>query len=137
MRRRTTCCLTASLWMLLTASAGAETLTIDSPMSPPGWALLERELLRANEAACQEFFETYFDERGWLKCVERWGGDDGPDDAIETMLHWPILHACGADDIDPADLQATPGRVICGSTRPPRPSTSRWPATACTTVSSP
>jgi hypothetical protein len=67
-------------------------------MSPPAWALLERALLRANTAACKEFFARYFDERGWLLCVERWGGDDGPDDAIENCTDWPILHALGASD---------------------------------------
>lgn len=73
-------------------------ITIDTPMSPPAWALLERQLLDANTQACEEFFERYFDERGWLLCVERWGGDDGPDDAIENCLHWPILHAIGGGE---------------------------------------
>ena len=71
------------------------------PQEPPRqvpWALLQRELLKANTAACKEFFARYFDERGYLMCVERWGGDDGPDDAIENCLHWPILHALGAPD---------------------------------------
>jgi hypothetical protein len=67
-------------------------------MSPPAWALLERELLRANAAACREFSEHYFDERGYLRCIERWGGDDGPDDAIENCTDWPLLHALGAPD---------------------------------------
>src|SRR5262249_38942914 len=39
-----------------------------------------------------------FDERGYLRCVERWGGDDGPDDAIENCTDWPILHALGGPD---------------------------------------
>jgi hypothetical protein len=73
-------------------------LKIDSPMAPPAWALLERELLRANTAACEEFFEKYFDERGFLLCVERWGGDDGPDDAIENCNDWPLLYALGAPE---------------------------------------
>src|SRR5262249_56262232 len=38
-------------------------------------------------------------ERGWLLCVERWGGDDGPDDAIENCTDWPVLHALGAPDV--------------------------------------
>jgi hypothetical protein len=79
-------------------AAGEPAVVVETPMPPPGWALLERELLRANTAACREFFEHYFDERGWLECVERWGGDDGPDDAIENCNDWPILHALGAPD---------------------------------------
>lgn len=78
---------------------GQVTVNINQPMSPPNWALLERELLRANTDACREFFAKYFDERGFLLCVERWGGDDGPDDAIENCNFWPILHALGADDV--------------------------------------
>ncbi|MES2790335.1 MAG: hypothetical protein V4719_12060 [Planctomycetota bacterium] len=78
--------------------AGKPTVTVNTLLSPPAWALLERELLRQNSAACREFFDKYFDERGWLLCVERWGGDDGPDDAIENCLDWPILHAVGGDD---------------------------------------
>jgi len=74
------------------------TLPVRTPMSPPAWALLERELLRANAAACREFYRRYFDERGYLLCVERWGGDDGPDDAIENCTDWPTLHALGAPD---------------------------------------
>ena len=77
--------------------AGA-TIRIDTPMSPPAWALMERAVLDAHTDACKEFFERYFDERGYLLCVERWGGDDGPDDAIENVADWPILHALGGDD---------------------------------------
>ena len=61
----------------------------------PSWALLERELLRARSRACVEFFDRYFDDRGYLECVERWGGDDGPDDAIENVNDWPVLYALG------------------------------------------
>jgi hypothetical protein len=67
-------------------------------MPPPEWALLERELLRAQERACAEFFDRYFDNRGYLECVERWGGDDGPDDAIENVNDWPVLYAMGGSD---------------------------------------
>jgi hypothetical protein len=87
---------------LVLSSAGAASsgdgLAIESPMAPPAWALLEREVLRANAAACRQFFARYFDDRGYLECVERWGGDDGPDDAIENLSDWPILHALGAPD---------------------------------------
>jgi hypothetical protein len=79
-------------------NAGSPRVEISSPMTPPGWAVMERELLRANAEACRQFYARYFDERGYLLCVERWGGDDGPDDAIENCNDWPILHALGASD---------------------------------------
>ena len=74
------------------------TIHISDPMSPPTWALLQRELLRSHLPACKEYFARYFDERGYLECVERWGGADGPDDAIEAVNHWPILHLLGGSD---------------------------------------
>jgi len=80
-------------------AAAQPQIKIETPMSPPAWALLEREVLRASTRACQEYFAKYFDERGFLLCVERWGGDDGPDDAIECCNDWPILHALGAPDV--------------------------------------
>ncbi|HEV3340656.1 MAG TPA: hypothetical protein VG125_09870 [Pirellulales bacterium] len=89
---------TAVLLFAATTNAGDVPLIIDAPMPPPAWALLERELLLANTRACDEFFARYFDERGYLLCVERWGGDDGPDDAIENVNDWPLLHALGAPD---------------------------------------
>lgn len=98
-----TCCAAISgliVAVLFAARCGADepTIHVAKPMAPPAWALMERELLRAQEAACEEFFNRYFDNRGWLECVERWGGDDGPDDAIENVNDWPILHALGASD---------------------------------------
>jgi hypothetical protein len=74
-------------------------LSIDSPVAPPYWALLERELISAQAQACEEFYAHYFDERGYLRCVPRWGGDDGPDDAAENLLNWTMLHALGAPDV--------------------------------------
>ncbi|SVD33289.1 uncharacterized protein METZ01_LOCUS386143, partial [marine metagenome] len=50
-----------------------KTLLIDTPTLPPSWALLERELIRVQTLACQEFFNRYFDERGYL--LPRWGGE--------------------------------------------------------------
>ncbi|HWE38518.1 MAG TPA: hypothetical protein VG406_18250 [Isosphaeraceae bacterium] len=91
------------LALLLAAVAPAPaaepaTIRVDMPMEPPAWAALERELLRANARGCEAFFARYFDDRGFLECVERWGGDDGPDDAIENLSDWPVLHALGATD---------------------------------------
>ncbi|MBI2506323.1 MAG: hypothetical protein HYW07_24170 [Candidatus Latescibacteria bacterium] len=73
-------------------------IPLNTPTPPPAWALLERELLRYQAQACRTFFSRYFDERGYLKCVVRWGGNDGPDDAIENLTDWPTLHFLGGPD---------------------------------------
>ncbi|MFO0910828.1 MAG: hypothetical protein U0794_21225, partial [Isosphaeraceae bacterium] len=91
-------CLGAVLAARPAPAADPIDLRIDRPLSPPTWALLERELIRASSRACLEYYDRYFDARGYLLCVERWGGDDGPDDAIENLCGWPILHALGAPD---------------------------------------
>ena len=75
------------------------TITVNTPTPLPAWALLERELLRAQTLGIQEYFDHYFDERGYLLCVPRWGGNDGPDDAAENFLNWTLLHALGAPDV--------------------------------------
>ena len=90
--------LVALVLILRPCVAAGPVVEIKTPMGPPQWALLEREVLRANTAACEEFFAKYFDERGFLLCVERWGGDDGPDDAIENCNEWPLLYALGAPE---------------------------------------
>ncbi len=59
---------------------------------------MQRRLLRESSEACRRFHAKYFDERGYLRCVPRWGGDDGPDDAAENLLNWTMLHALGAPD---------------------------------------
>lgn len=73
-------------------------IELDTPVPPPAWAVMEWALIRAQARACAEFFARYFDERGYLECIPRWGGNDGPDDAIENLTGWPILYALGASD---------------------------------------
>ena len=82
-----------------TARAEAPVLNVSKPMAPPEWALLQRQLLAANTDACIEFYNRYFDERGYLQAFIRWGANDGPDDAIENVNEWPHLHSLGAPDI--------------------------------------
>ncbi|MGH9675366.1 MAG: hypothetical protein ACRD44_19515 [Bryobacteraceae bacterium] len=74
------------------------TLHVRTPMPPPAWALLERELLRRSSEACERFAQKYVDERGYLAHTPRWGTLDGPDDAIETFYNWTLLHALGGSD---------------------------------------
>ena len=77
-------------------TASAVRITIRMPA--PRWAQLERQLLADNVPAAREFFDKYFDARGYLQCVVRWGANDGADDAFENFNHWPELHALGASD---------------------------------------
>jgi len=90
----------ALLFPLSVALAGAaeKTVVVDTPMPPPGWALMEHALLDANSRAIELFADRYIDSRGYLAHTPRWGTLDGPDDAIETYYNWTLIHALGADD---------------------------------------
>lgn len=80
------------------ARPAASTLRIASAMAPPRWALLQRQLLAANAAACAAFYDTYVDANDALKAFVRWGANDGPDDAAEATNDWVTLHALGGAD---------------------------------------
>ncbi len=73
-------------------------IVIKTPMPPPAWAVLERDLLRFNSEAVQRFADKYVDDKGYLLHTIRWGTLDGPDDAIETFNNWTLLHALGGSD---------------------------------------
>ncbi len=73
-------------------------LHLRTPMPTPEWALLQRELLRVHTEACESFHARYFDQRNHLLCFPRWGTNDGPDDAIEHVNDWPLLHALGGSN---------------------------------------
>ena len=88
-------------------------LTITTPMPPPAWGLLQKESLKAQARACEYFYDRYFDERGYMRCVPRWGGDDGPDDAIENLTGWPILHMMGGpENLLDMSNQAQDGHIL-------------------------
>jgi hypothetical protein len=83
-----------------------------TPMPAPDWALLQRQLLADNAEACAAFYARYFDARGYFQCFERWGANDGPDDAIENVNNWPLLHALGgADSVKAMYTQAWEGHL--------------------------
>ena len=85
--------------MLLSGAAQAQThIEITTPMTPPGWALMERELLKANLEAVEEFYDYFYDARGYLLHTPRWGTVDGTDDALDTVANWTLLHSLGASD---------------------------------------
>lgn len=90
--------------LLLAVAAAAQpvrselTLHVKTPMVPPAWALLERDLLKYNSQAVEAFAKKFIDEKGYLLHTPRWGTLDGPDDAIETYWNWTLLHALGGSD---------------------------------------
>jgi hypothetical protein len=100
--RKTLSYFAGALVLLSVIAAGLAapdaTVVIETPMTPPRWALLEHELLRANSEAVEFFADRYIDERGYLLHTPRWGTLDGPDDAIETYFNWTLLHALGGSD---------------------------------------
>lgn len=89
------------LWMFclcaLPAEAFADTsVRIDSPMTPPSWALMERALLEENARLIEAFHQKYVNPtNGFLEVVEHWGGGDGPDDAMENFYNWPMVYILG------------------------------------------
>ena len=87
------------LLMLMSLVGGdGSVIDVNRPMAPPAWALAERAVLDANAKAAQQFAQKFLDERGYLKCVEHWGGNDGPDDAMENFANWTLLYALGAHE---------------------------------------
>ena len=52
--RRAGWCLAALLTLVPLRGAGGITIRVASPSAPPEWALLERELFRANTSACED-----------------------------------------------------------------------------------
>jgi hypothetical protein len=91
-------CVLASVLLTAANRAADVSIRIETPMTPPRWAVLERQLLDENVPACREFYGKYFDDRGQIQCFLRWGANDGPDDAFENFNRWPELHALGASD---------------------------------------
>ncbi len=85
--------------MMSTGAAAPPLIPVTTPMSPPGWAYLEHDLLEENARWVEMFAGTYLDpQTGRLECVEHWGGKDGPDDAAENYYNWPLLYVLGAPE---------------------------------------
>lgn len=81
------------------ARTAPATLVADKAMAAPAWAQMQRQLLDANAAACEAFYAKYVDPRDdHLMVFERWGANDGPDDAAEATNDWFLLHAMGGND---------------------------------------
>ncbi len=83
---------------MVTSRPQPTTIPVTSALPAPHWALLQRELIRTQSEAIEEYYNHYFDDRGYLLCIPRWGGNDGPDDAAENFLNWTLLYALGAPE---------------------------------------
>lgn len=88
----------AALALPAQARAATQRITLSTKMKAPRWAVMQRQLLDANAAACTAFYAKYVDGRDRLRVFERWGANDGPDDAAEATNDWFLLHALGGDD---------------------------------------
>ena len=80
------------------ADLSATDLRIDRQVEAPEWALLQRELLALNAEGARRFADEFLDDRGYLTHVVRWGGNDGPDDAIENFHNWTLAYALGSPE---------------------------------------
>ncbi|MGK2912009.1 MAG: hypothetical protein ACSLE1_19735, partial [Sphingobium sp.] len=96
--RRTFLGSAAALTVPAQARSAPAMLTVSTPMRAPQWAMMQRKLIAANEAACEAFYAKYVDEKDHLRIFARWGANDGPDDAAEATNDWFLLHALGGSD---------------------------------------
>lgn len=96
--RRTFLVGSAALLAPAQLSSKPAILHINTPMVPPPWAIQQRRLFKVNADACEAFYQKYVDQRHRLKVFERWGANDGPDDAAEATNDWFILHALGGSN---------------------------------------
>ena len=61
-----------------------KSIRVSSPVAPPAWALLERELIRANNEHVFEFYDKYFDDRGYLQICNPTGEVQVPIEVTEN-----------------------------------------------------
>ena len=69
-------------------------LHIDSPQTPPAWALMERELIESMSEACFMFYDKYFDERGYVFFTNYSSNKAIQIDAnehVSLLFFWPTL----------------------------------------------
>jgi len=73
-------------------------ILIETKVEIPEWASAERELFARYDSAAQMFANEYLADNGYFKGIERWGGNDGPDDVMENFAQWPLYYALGGSD---------------------------------------
>ena len=82
------------------ASDGTPLISVSERMSPPAWAVKERELLALNSQAAELFDQAYVLPNGGINVVyEHGGGVEAPDDLLEYIHKLPLLYPLGADEV--------------------------------------
>jgi hypothetical protein len=64
----------------------------------PRWALLEREIITALNAAAPEFVARYTRADGSLVWRDEWPGMDGSDDPYEAFMYLALFYSIGGDE---------------------------------------
>jgi hypothetical protein len=80
------------------AAPSTNVISLNTPMDPPAWAAAERAMLAAAADGAKLWVERFVNPDGSVKVAERWGVTDGPDDIMENVRGWPLVHAMGAPD---------------------------------------
>jgi hypothetical protein len=73
-------------------------LSITTPLVAPRWALLQREIIAALNAAGPEFVARYTREDGTLIWRDEWPGMDGSDDPYEAFMYLALFYSIGGDE---------------------------------------
>jgi len=71
---------------------------IHAPMTIPGWAIQERQLIDTLNQAAREFVDRYVRPDGTLIWRNEWPGMDGSDDPYEGFMQLALLYVLGGDD---------------------------------------
>jgi len=79
--------------------AGTPTIVVDKAMTPPAWALAERELLDVDSQIAKEFDRVFLLPNGYADLhFSHGGGTQAPDDFFECMYKFPLVYALGGGE---------------------------------------
>ncbi len=73
-------------------------ITITSRMTPPKWALMQRQLIEILNESAEEFTAKYTRPDGTLIWRDNWPGMDGSDDPYEAFMNFALLYALGGSE---------------------------------------
>ncbi|MCU1577127.1 MAG: hypothetical protein JWP70_1831 [Leifsonia sp.] len=73
-------------------------IIIDTPISAPRWALLQREIIATLDTVAHEFVARYTRDDGTLIWRDEWPGMDGSDDPYEAFMYLALFYSIGGDE---------------------------------------